>query len=227
MKFADDNEYRRELIRAMEQERLVRDASLLGTLEHVAGYLVLPLNLTHYLTLQVADSPFLPPFGRIPTEADLAQLLWVVHPSYTRTGPNFKRFMRDCRNDFSPVPLPWLPTRRALARWQRKTDVRTARFVDVCKAAKEYVEEAFQDRPPSSGEYGPEYYSSAISMAGALAREYGWSLDIILRLPLKVVFQCLNETREWMAATHGQKALMFNPSDRVKADYLRQLNKRN
>jgi len=45
-------------------------------------------------------------------------------------------------------------------------------------------------------EVEPDYYSDAASLCGMIAREYGWKESDILGLPIKRLFQYLNEIKK-------------------------------
>lgn len=210
-------------IDAVLQEQLVRDASLLRLREDVAGFECLPFTLRHYLILRLADSPFIPPF-RVPMEDDLEFFLWVVSPWYSESGFGRKLFRKCCRC-FTHIPPPLFKTKRGLDRWKKRNDDRIKCLVVTIRAAQEYVTEALQDRP-ASGQVavpGPSYYSDIIGFAAGLMREYPLTLDQVLTMPTKISFQLAKEATQYRHAVAGQNALLGNPSDRIKAAFLKTL----
>ena len=109
---------------------------------------------------------------------------------------------------------------RQCRRFKRDMD-----YSDAVVAISGYVREAFQDSPPTPEVRGTGvgYYSFAVSLVGALAREYGWSADSILDMPLKAVFQFVKEIQR----NANPNAILFNPSDKVRSEWMRHVNKRN
>jgi hypothetical protein len=84
-----------------------------------------------------------------------------------------------------------------------------------------FIEEAFQDAPASSGDLGgTSYFSSATSLVDLFAREYGWSERDILAIPVKRLFQYIKA----ITRHHNPDAVMFNPSDKVRGQWLAQIN---
>lgn len=185
-------------VEALAQESLVRDVSLLGVRENLNGFECLPFTLRHFLLLKIARSPLLFT-DEVPTLGELIQFLWAISPKYCVNRRKKKRFEKFCR--FLNEPQ---------------------NFAITVDAAKEYIQEAFQDRPPQPafGMSGPDYYSDGVSIIAPLAREYGWTCEMILNMPLKLSFQFLKEIREHIYASHGQTPLMWNPSDRIKSEWL-------
>lgn len=210
---------------AVLQERLVRDAALFRLRESINGLECLPLTLRHYLTLRIADSPMLPPF-RVPTEEELSIFLWVISPDYDPDNRRTRhRFLKKCRGFMEPR-IPFLSTNRSKIRWQQKADNHHAAFISTIKAAQEYMTEAFQDIPPRAERaiMATAYYSDILGVCADLCREFGWTLEYALDLPVKVTFQLIRETITTHNAAFGQPTVMGNQSDRIKSDWLRQRN---
>ncbi len=225
MRFESIAQFNAQLRRAMYQERLVRDAGFLGVHSQIGRHEVVPLTLYHYVALKVAGSPFLPPYTQV-TPEKLCQFLWLLNPSYRPDNVTGKReFMKECGYFFQPKLPYFLPLRRFI-KWKQRSEMAIEQLVEVSRLAFEYMDEELQDRPPSpvSAMPGPDYYSDAASITGTLGREYGWPPEVISKLPLKFVFQLLKEISDYHAAVNGKDAVMFNPSDRIKNEYLIQLN---
>ncbi len=220
VEFADHNDYLSKLVAAVERERVIRAVAEVSGYETIAGFKVKPMTLFHYLALRdVMESPMLPPFTS-PTPVELAAFLWLLSPGYNREGKGRERFLKTCRAFVVPTGLFSSPRRR-----RRASD----RFAKTVAAAREYVEEALMDRPGAarSGGGEPDYYCDSVALCATLAREYGWSRESVMAMPMKILFQHLKEIKEYRAAVHGQPVLMGNPSDGIKSAYLEQANRRN
>lgn len=218
--FKDHADYVATLIEAESQERVIRAVAEVAPYETIAGFKVKPLTLFHYLALRdVMESPMLPPF-RSPSPVELAAFLWLLSPGYRRDGRGRDRFLKTCRCFVVPTSLFSSVKRRKRA---------AARFTEVVAAAREFAEEAMMDRPGSSGAEpnDVEYYCDAVAITSMLAREYGWSRDAIMHMPMKIAFQHLKEIKEHRAALHGQRVPLSNPSSELGSRYLEQINRRN
>ena len=109
--------------------------------------------------------------------------------------------------------------------WQRRKLLRRLRRMNYAQAVHEvsgYFDEAFQDAPAgSSNPEGTVYYSNAAALVDVFAREYGWNAHLTLRLPLKQLFQYLKA----MQRSRDPRAVMFNPSDKVRGQWLVERNR--
>ena len=115
-------------------------------------------------------------------------------------------------------PQGWLAKRRLLRRIARLD------YDATIAEIKAFMDEAFQDSPASSGGRAQaSYYSFAASLVDVFGTEYGWSENEILDVPLKRLFQYLNAIRK----RHNPEAVLFNPSDRVRGEFLAAVNKKN
>jgi hypothetical protein len=213
----------------------IRDAAFLHSdrfplNEKIAGYPAAPLNLFHYNLLRMMGSPFLPPFATPGPDA-LAAFLWVVNPGFIPgTGKKAtrarRRFLKTCQCFVKPAFPVW-GTSYAIKKWERRAGQALDLFTRTVTAAREYVREALEDRPPA-GEGGDEisYYSDFCQIAGSLMRNYpGLRYREIMFLPLKVVCQFQKEIREHNAAQAGEPALLWNRSDDVNDKILELINR--
>lgn len=98
----------------------------------------------------------------------------------------------------------------------------TARLIyaEAVEAITEYLRETFQDAPGGGNSEQAQNASWLAYTVDTLASEYGWREADILALPLKRAFQYLKVIRQ----RRDPEAIMFNPSDRVKADWLTKQN---
>lgn len=201
---------------AVLKEGLIRDAAFLPVLESIGGIKVKPMTLTHYMLLRLINSPLLPPY-RTPTAAELASFLWVVSPKYSPDVKAFGRFLRECRI-FTPPKMR--PKIFRTPMWKRR-GVRAAKLLEqLAREAREYVDEALMDRPGAgvSQGYQPEFISDAAHYSDLFGREYGYSTETVLSIPLKCMFQLVNAIKMW----HSERPVLFNPiSERVINEYIR------
>ena len=184
---------------AVNRESAVRDQSFLDLAEEICGLEVLPMTARHFLILDGIGSPFLLNAADPVTgvaPADVALFLWALSP------------------DYSPS-----------ARWRRWRFIRSCRklpFVRACCQIRRYVEDTFQDAPASGDANGPSFYASVATLVDCFAREYGWAERDILTMPLKRAFQYLR----CIVKHRDPKATLFNPSDRVRGDWLARVNRK-
>ncbi len=200
------------------KERTVRDASFLGITESIGPFEVLPLTLRHYIVLRLVGNPLIR--GGTPSPNDVKNLLWLLSPNYTTSGPSRKRFDRRCRRLFYPPRFMALFNTRFSRAWyeMRRTRQleRAARIIDTIRA---FVAESMQDRPPTQQTtvYEIDYYSDGAYFCALFGAEFGWSEAQTLDMPLKRLFQYLNV----MKVRSGSNIPLCNPSDSVRAEWLR------
>lgn len=94
----------------------------------------------------------------------------------------------------------------------RKLDYKTS-----VEAICAFVRDAFQDSI-ADGKSSVQYYSTAAGIIDILASEYGWTEAAILDLPVKRALQYVNAATQ----RRNPKAALFNPSDSIKARWIRQ-----
>jgi hypothetical protein len=200
---------------AVIRERVVRDAAFLGITESIGPFEVVPLTLRHWLILRLMRSPFLT--KETPSPNDVFNFLWMLSTTYSPGDKRAKsRFERRCRHCFflAIINTRWARSWHEVKRLKRLTAA--ANIIDSIRA---FMEESLQDRPPVQKTKGFEadYYSDAAFFCCLFGREFGWSQEETLNMPMKRLFQCLNEIRE----KRGGRTPLSNPSDSVKAKWLR------
>ncbi len=221
---------------AVQRERVSRDAAFLGLTETVGPFELLPLSLYHYTILRLASNPLLyAPRPTPPTPDEVALFLWLLCPGYTVQksgwlarlfrfiGPR-ARFLRRCRKIFYPPRyLPLFNTARARARYQNKRQARLEVAAQLIDAARAFVKESLQDRSPtqSAGGFNADYFSDIAYFRVTFGREFKCSLEELLHMPMKVLFQYNNVLKY----DRGSKVPLCNPSDDIRAAYLRGINK--
>lgn len=176
---------------AVERETAGRDSAFIPIEETLCGIPVLPFNLTHWLILGGIDSPFLCG-GEITAEHTL-RFLWVVSTEFTTSNPRARdRFIRRC--------------------------VKRAKDIDVIEV-RLWLDDAILDAPGGGSDARPLPASFAAFVVDAFASEYGWSEQVIMRMPCKKLFQLMR----CMRRRNDHKAAFINPSDKIKSAYLRSL----
>jgi len=220
----------RQRLADVERESVVRDAAFLGlAFEDIAGYPAVPLTLRHCNLLRLIGSPFMPPFGT-PGPQELAAFLWVVNPGFipgnSRQAIRARnRFFAGCRVFVKPASPIFGLTYRMKA-WEKRAGAALEIFARTVAAARSYMDDAFQDRPPvAEGNNGPDYYSDFCHIAAALMRNYaGLRYETIQRLPVKIIYQFLKEIREHNALSAGEMPVLWNGSDNQYDRILELLN---
>lgn len=181
---------------AMQRERDLRELAFVGHAEPIAGVAVVPLNLQRLNLLMVARNAYVT--GGAPSPAHAAQFLWVVFVG------------------FAPGDLA---ARDAFVR-------RVARLPwdDVDAGIRSYLDAALFDLTADSG--GATSGSAPViswlaAMVDQIAREYHWSRDEILTMPIAEMAQYLRRIEQRAGARPR------NPySDAATAAWLREVNSR-
>ena len=131
--------------------------------------------------------------GREPMPEDVAMFLWFVSPEYVTDKRKRDKFI--------------------------KRHVRRLPFRQSVAEIDEYLARTFQDSPSNNGSDGaPQYVAPVVFLVHLLGSQYGWEPVVTLNTPLAFIFQCLNAIK----MRNNPRAIMFNPSDSVKARHLRE-----
>jgi hypothetical protein len=214
----------------VQQEKLVRTASVLGVNDRVGPYAIVPLTLVKWAALVVMESPYLPPF-KTPNEGDTLALLWLLSPDYvpgqTKAATKARRkFYRQTFDFVPPLPPLW---KHPWARGKHYVCCQRAmgHHAQIVYELREYIIETLQDKPHGGGNLFADidYYSDEVAIAAMLARAYGGGLVQYLHLPLKFVFQALKENREHLQIKAGQPVVLHNPSDAAAGLELEAVNR--
>lgn len=202
---------------AIQHQAFVRNVAFLPAsvaMERIAGYEVLPMTPTHWLTLKIADSPIL--VNRSATPFELAQFLWVLNPKFGNANAH-KKFMVRC--------LEFIPGREPAGGSKKKPGApmidRVARAIEIEAACHAFVFESLADRPAGrkGGGSQEDFYSDACWFCAVLGREYGYSRDFVMSMPIKQVFQFINEARLF----HDPQAAVRSVSAEYKGKWLDEL----
>lgn len=217
-------------LNAVKRENDIRDAAFLALPARICGISVRPMTLRHWLILDGIDSYFLKPKSGPPNADDISAFLWVLSPQFdARSGARWDRILRRCGR---------VPILRALSKRIASWCSARGRFVDrvgklpygkMVAGIEDYYEKTFQDSPPSSGnddEDAVAQISFAANLLYSVASLTHWSREVILELPLRETFQYLTIKRMLSAARRGETFTGWNPSDKVKRDYIRECRRR-
>ena len=199
---------------AIERETEAREIDFLGAPELLCGIEVMPLSIRRLLRLQAVGSPFLYKVdGTPPPEqvGDVALFFWALSPNYERALR--VRLWAECVS-FEIGKFAFNFIRQRFVR-----RLRPLKLGPAARACRDYVSRAFEDAPGGSeGRVSASYYGWPASYVGLLASEYGWTEDTILDLPLRRLFQHVRR----LIQKHDPGAILFNPSDKVRGEWLRQ-----
>jgi hypothetical protein len=195
---------------AVLEEKTIRDAAFFGLTENVAGFELKALTLRNYLTLQFIGSPLLT--NGTPSPVQLAQFLWVNSVAFKVCPKARNRFLKSCRFFCPPAPPCFWEGKR----WRKTFNGAMFEMARVLKASRDYISQATMDAPPQrigAGFSAPHYSEVAFWLS---LFKFRYTHDQVLEMPVKVLYQCLNERCEVMS---GGKRIAFNPSDKVLADW--------
>ena len=111
---------------------------------------------------------------------------------------------------------------KGFKRWCCLRKLGRVAFRDAVESVDSFVKESFQDSPGGSGVEGVSYYSFAASIVDLFGREYGWRETDILDAPVKRLFQYLKAI-----SRRSGETVLFNPSDRIRSQWMEKVNERN
>lgn len=197
---------------AIERETQKREFDFLGAPELLCGIEVMPLSIRRLLRLQAVGSPFLYTAATDVDPSDVAMFFWSLSPNYERA----MMIRQSC--ELVSMSLGSFAFDHIRQRFVRR--LRKLKLDESSAACRQFVADAFEDAPGSSGVDGPTYYGWPAGYVGLLATEYGWTEDEILDLPLRRLWQHVRR----LTLRHDGSATLFNPSDKVRGAWLREQN---
>lgn len=190
---------------ALARETSVRERAYLpGAPLTLGPFPVVELCPWHLVLFEQIASPILNPGIREPEVRDLIDALWILSPGFVPGNAIGTRFRR------------WRLGRRIAAH------VRWYGAAEIMEAFYDHVSDAFIDQ--LGGTDGParvRYTSWVADTVDILASQYGWTDEQILRTPMIRLNQYMKRIQVRM---EGSKAILFNRSDQVKADWLAKVN---
>lgn len=143
--------------------------------EEIEGIKLFNMNLKHLLMLDGLESPFLT--GGDVSEEDAYLFLWVVSKEFS-----FESKERD--NFF--IKAKGIPT------------------YQLIEFIQEYIEKSFAESDTMKNGSKSQTYFIAY-FVDCFAREYGWTLDRIMKIPLGVAFQLITAINERNSAMTGKE----------------------
>jgi hypothetical protein len=179
---------------AIEAEARQREGAFLRLPEFVCGVQVEPLTLRRFTLLNHLG------IETAATWENMELFLWLMSPAYTpRNGWARTRHQARC---------VWAFMRHGV-------DV-----VHIC--ANAWLAGQFQDAPGrSAAGFQVDNTSGIARHVDMIASEYGWPIDRVLDLPLRVAFQL---QREIQTRNSASRPTFFNPSDKVRTRWLQEMN---
>lgn len=211
---------------ALYKESVNRDLVWLKVPQSVCGIDLRPLTSRDLLALFCLRSPLIAasfldgtkkPLTDWPTEApaDFSEsFIHIRHSEVARffwiQSVGFTGIQGGCLNR-------WMAARKLNAFVRR---VRSVKYGEACEEIRNYLNAALVDAPAgsSNAKTGPSVASWVSSDIHLIAKEYGWSADYILDLPLAQLFQC--ERR--IISQDGKKSALGNRTDSMRAKWLRE-----
>jgi hypothetical protein len=162
-------------------------------------------------------------WGGLPTPVELRDFLWLLSPHHNQKGGWRKLHHKwKCRRFMPAKYLAIVNTKWARAWHKVKCNHRNLEAARTIVGANKYIASTFMDRPPSRAQgFDPDYYSDGAFFTMLFGRECGWPPAVILKMPMRCIFQQLKEMNNY----HGSKIPLCNPSDSVKAKWARDLSK--
>lgn len=173
---------------AREKEQANRDLSFLDLPIPLCGVVVRQFCLKHLVLLGNCGNRFI--VGEaVEQPEDVAQFLWVVSTGYSLDEKERSRFVKSLGK---------------------------LKYVQAVKDIREYLAAAFQDAP-QGGSGGKQYTADCAWLVEAMAHEYGWDDEAVMRKPIGRLFQYLRLIQR----RADPKAILFNRSDAIISNHLR------
>ena len=106
------------------------------------------------------------------------------------------------------------------SRWRNLRKLGSSDVRNSIEQVESFVKESFQDSPGGGGDIESQsYYSFAASLVDLFGHEYGWSEADILDAPTKRLFQYVKAI-----SRRSGETVLFNPSDRVRGEWMDAVN---
>lgn len=156
-----------------------------------------PLTPRMFMDLEGGECGFVAQVGRKVDESDVGVLLWRCSPFYERGNEDLRRFFQ--------ANLVWMP------------------FEDARDEIFEYLRRSLAGMPLWKGKVGAtpgvgQWQSRVVHM---FAKEYGWTEDYVLDLPLRRLWQYANRILEAADPSYKEQA---PAALRVRAEFLARAN---
>lgn len=173
---------------AVKVEQANRDLAYLKDCPPICGIPVRHMNARHWILLAGCGNKFIT--GGRPLVEDVTGFFWFLSPKYSVNTSDRDIFIA------------------AL--------VHHIVLMDAPAAIYAYLDRTFQDCPQGAGEGGKYYTAPVASTVDLLAREYGWTDEHILEMPLARLFQQLRR----IEMRYDRKKPQFNRSEKLVSEWL-------
>ena len=158
--------------------------------EDCHGIKINNMNLNILMMLDGVDTPFLR--GGDITDQDIALFLWIVSKDFSLNEKAKKTFFKKVIQINNFLAIKWI---------------------------KEYIKKTFSEADTmKNGEKGQTYFLSYF--VDIFAREYSWSFDDILKLPLRIGFQLITAINERNSKSNGEKYNRVTELDNTLTRYM-------
>lgn len=148
------------------------------------------MTLRHYFTLHGINSPFITGEDYLPE--DIAIFLWVLSPEYVPCQLAKKEFFK-----------------KAIK----------VKLLEAISQISEYMERTFADAEANNENEKPSKYACFLAyQIDLLAHEYSWTIDYILELPLRQIFQLNSAIGQRYAQQNGEKYIKMRAVDMMQAE---------
>lgn len=158
--------------------------------DEIAGIEVTQMTIRQFFMLDGIESPYLNQGN--PTPADLAVFIWILSPKYQ---PSKKARDKFCEEIFS-IPIE-----------------------QATKDIERYLIKTFQDAE-TDGKDEKRYCNYLTYLVDLFAREYGWSTEQILKIPMRQLYQLNTAIGERYARAAGEKYTKLRAIDMMEAQAL-------
>lgn len=183
-----------EYVAAVNRETQNRELAFLPEPPPLCGIRIRHMNCRHLILLTGCGNKFIT--GGHVSYIDVAQFVWFLSADYCVTPGARELFIA--------------------------THVAKADLLKLTEACSAYVSVVWQDAPPGPGNAVEKRYVADVTyLVDRLAREYRWTDEHILEMPLARAFQYLRMIRK----RTEQMPILFNPSDKVIGDIIAKRNR--
>ena len=168
------NTFPEELEKLIESSAHWSNEAWVNMDEDCYGIKIKNMNLNHLMILDGVDTPFLR--GGDITDQDVALFLWIVSKEFSLNEKAKKTFFKKVIQINNFLAIKWI---------------------------KEYIKKTFSEADTMKhGDKGQTYFLSYF--VDIFAREYSWSFDSILKLPLRIGFQLITAINERNSKSNGE-----------------------
>lgn len=187
--------YREKIAEARDDDFRKRAEAWVEVPHTIAGTTMPPMSLRKLIYLEQIDSPLLK--GENADHEDVVTFLWICSDKFTPREAEAKAFRKSVKK------LP---------------ETLEAEISEYINDNLSYMAQGGEDGSPATEHF-------AASVIDLLASQYGWNADIVLDLPLGQMFQLMAVITKRLVQASGGTYIGFNPaSDKLKAEYLKQVN---